>query len=64
MKTFRQMMNEAKKISSFKVKSHKVVVTQNGKKFDVTVDGEKLDTFESQKEAEQGAKDFIGMMTK
>ena len=57
-------MNEAKKVSSFKVKQHKVEVHQEGNKFKVTVDGDNLDTFPSLKEAEESAKDFIRMMTK
>jgi hypothetical protein len=59
MKIFKQLRAEAKKmpagdhVFSTKVKKHAVMVHKDKKGFTVYIDGEKLDTYRSQKEAEK-----------
>lgn len=77
MKTFnqiRQSLNEAIKLSSGEkeVKSMKVgkgkkfpaVITKKGSAFIAYIDGDKLDQFKSQKEAEKAIMDFTKLMDK
>jgi len=77
MKTFnqiRQSLNEGLKLSSGEkeVKSMKVgkgkkypaVITKKGSYFCAYIDGDKLDDFKSQKEAEKAIADFTKLMDK
>lgn len=77
MKTFnqiRQSLNEAIKLSSGEkeVKSMKVgkgkkfpaMITKKGSAFVAYIDGDKLDQFRSQKEAEKAIMDFTKLMDK
>lgn len=58
MKTFTQI-REAKKmpsgdhVSSKKINKHQVMIHKDKKGFTVYIDGDKLDTYRSQKEAEK-----------
>ena len=67
MKTFREL-REAKKVKGevvFKKKMNKieVVITKDAKGFTAYVDGDRLDTFKSQSEAEKAAKTVIKELT-
>lgn len=77
MKTFnqiRQSLNEATKLASGEkeVKSMKVgkgkkfpaIITKKGSAFIAYIDGDKLDQFKSQKEAEKAIMDFTKLMDK
>ena len=39
-----------------------VEIKKSGNRFEAQVDGERLDSFKTQKEAEQGVKDFVELM--
>jgi len=61
MKTFKQL-TEARKTSYVydkKMAGVKVQIAQEKKGFTVYLDGDKLDTYKSQKEAETAASEFI-----
>ena len=60
MKTFQQI-REAKDKSVFKKKmsGYPVVITKTPKGFHLTIDGDSVDTFKSQKEAESTAKQVL-----
>jgi len=66
MKTFQQIrekkMPAGKHVFDKKVNKHSVMVHQDKKGFSVYIDGDKLDTFKNQKEAEKAgiafAKEF------
>ena len=77
MKTFnqiRQSLNEATKLSSGEkeIKSMKVgkgkkfpaIITKKGSAFIAYIDGDKLDQFKNQKEAEKAIMDFTKLMDK
>lgn len=60
MKTFQQI-REAKDKAVFKKKmsGYPVVITKTAKGFHLTIDGDSVDTFKSQKEAETTAKQVL-----
>lgn len=60
MKTFQQI-REAKDKAVFKKKmsGYPVVITKTAKGFHLTIDGDSVDTFKSQKEAESTAKQVL-----
>ena len=60
MRTFREL-REAKGKSVFKKKmsGYPVVITKTDKGFHLTIDGDSVDTFKSQKEAESTAKQVL-----
>ena len=60
MKTFQQI-REAKDKPVFKKKmsGYPVVITKTSKGFHLTIDGDSVDTFKSQKEAESTAKQVL-----
>jgi len=67
MKTFKEL-REAKKLKGevvFKKKMNKieVVITKDNKGFTAYVDGDRLDTFRSQAEAEKAAQTVIKELT-
>lgn len=77
MKTFnqiRQSLNEAiklasgeKEIKSMKVgkgKKYPAIITKKGSAFVAYIDGDRLDQFKSQKEAEKAIEDFTKLMDK
>ena len=77
MKTFnqiRQSLNEAiklasgeKEIKSMKVgkgKKYPAIITKKGSAFVAYIDGDRLDQFKSQKEAEKAIADFTTLMDK
>lgn len=56
-----------KVVKSFKVgknKKYDAVVTKKGNQFIAYIDGDQLDTFKTQKDAESGIKDFTDLMGK
>lgn len=56
-----------KVVKSFKVgkqKKYDAVITKKGNDFIAFIDGDELDRFKSQKEAESGIKDFTDLMGK
>jgi len=56
-----------KELKTFKVgnkQKYGAVITQKGKLFIAYVDGEQLDVFKSQKEAEKAVKEFTDLMGK
>jgi len=63
-KTLRSKLTEAKAIKTLKVgKKSKAVITKNGSKFAVTIDGDLLDDkYKSAKEAELAAIEFADLM--
>jgi len=68
MKTFNQIREAAKKVSGdivFNKKINKipVVITKDAKGFTAYVDGDKLDTFKSQKEAQKSAETIVKELT-
>jgi hypothetical protein len=56
MKTFRQLRESSKPVFKKKMGGYPVVITKTSKGFELTIDGDKVDTFKSQKEAESTAK--------
>ena len=64
MKTFKQLMTEAKVVKRMRVGKEKLKaeIQKTSKGFDAVIDGTKLDTFKSDKEAEQGIKDYAKLM--
>jgi len=76
MKTFKQFRTSLsegaykakpgeKVVKTFKVgkkKKYEAVIAKKGSYFCVYVDGDKLDEFKSQKEAEKAAKEFTDLM--
>ena len=70
---FRQSLNEGLKLSAgekevkrFKVgkKKYEAVITKKANYFCAYIDGDKLDQFKSQKEAEKAIKDLTDLMGK
>jgi hypothetical protein len=63
MKTFKELREAkaptGKAVFSKKVKGIDIAVHKNGNKFTAYVDGDKLDTYSSQKEAEKMANEFV-----
>lgn len=63
MKTFKELreakMPPGKQVFGKKIKGVDVMVHKQGNKFVAYVDGDKLDTYNSQKEAEKMAKEFV-----
>lgn len=55
-------MNEAITVKRMTVGRKKVTITRSGNKFDLNVDGSKLDTFRSMAEADKAAKEFVEML--
>jgi hypothetical protein len=56
-----------KVVKTFKVgknKKYDAVITKKGSQFIAYIDGDELDTFKSQKDAESGIKDFTDLMGK
>lgn len=75
MKTFNQLRESleegykpkagekvVKKFTVGKKKKYEAVITKKGSYFCVYVDGDKLDEFKNQKEAEKAAKEFTDLM--
>lgn len=70
MKQFKEFKEQLELFQEQTVKKYKagkgnkldVEIKKVSKGFEAHIDGEKLDTFKSQKEAEQGVKDFIELM--
>jgi len=62
MKTFRSIrekkMPAGKHISQKRVNGHSVMVHKDNKGFSVYIDGDKLDTFRNEKEAEKAGTEF------
>jgi len=62
MKTFQSIrekkMPVGKHISQKRVNGHSVMVHKDNKGFSVYIDGDKLDTFRNQKEAERAGTEF------
>lgn len=55
----RQRLTEKKSVYSKKIGKVPVEVYKVGSKFDAYVDGDKLDTYKSEKEAIEMAKEFV-----
>lgn len=51
-----------KKYKAGKGNKIEVEIKKSGNRFEAHVDGERLDSFKTQKEAEQGVKDFVELM--
>jgi hypothetical protein len=62
MKTFRSIrekkMPAGQHVSQKRVNGHSVMVHKDNKGFSVYIDGDKLDTFRNQKEAEKAGMEF------
>lgn len=63
-KEFRQNLTEATRGKKYKVGKYKAEIKQEGSKFVAYLDGEKLDKFNSMKDAQKGVKDFIDLLDK
>lgn len=60
MKTFRQLRESKDKVVfKKKMSGYPVVITKTDKGFYLTIDGDSVDTFKSQKEAESTAKQVL-----
>ena len=60
MKTFQQIRESKDKVVFNKTMSkYPVVITKTAKGFHLTIDGDSVDTFKSQKEAESTAKQVL-----
>ena len=62
MKTFNEIRNKmppGTHVSDMKFEGVPIMVHKQGSKFVAYVDGDKLDTYSSQKEAEKMAKEFV-----
>ena len=64
MKTFKQMMNEAASLASYKVGKSKVELSKKGSKVLAKIDGVELDTFKNESEAKAAVKDYMELMSK
>lgn len=51
-----------KKYKTGKGNKINVEIKKSGNRFEAHIDGERLDSFKTQKEAEQGVKDFVELM--
>ena len=59
MKTFKELKEAVLAEKNLIVGGQKIVITKVGKDFKVTIDGEHLDNYGSEKEAISMAKEFI-----
>ncbi len=60
MKTFQQIRESKDKVVfNKKMSKYPVVITKTAKGFHLTIDGDSVDTFKSQKEAESTAKQVL-----
>ncbi len=60
MKTFQQIRESKDKVVfNKKMSKYPVVITKTAKGFHLTIDGDPVDTFKSQKEAESTAKQVL-----
>ena len=64
MKTFKQILNEAAKVASYKVGKSKVQLEKKGSKIVAKIDGTELDVFSNEKEARQAVSDYMELMSK
>lgn len=66
LKEFRQSLIIEKDVKTFKVgkKKYEAKIEKSGNKFVAYIDGDKLDVFKSEKEAEKAIKDFTELMGK
>lgn len=67
MKTLNKLFEEVNLVKKYKVGKKKNVIasiTKNKNKFDAFIDGDKLDTYSSIKEAEKSIDDIIKLLDK
>jgi len=59
MKQFKQLRSDILEAKKMKVKGISIEIVKSGNKFKAMVDGDLLDTYASEKEAEKMAKEFV-----
>lgn len=59
MKSFKQLKANLEESKKMKVKGISIEIVKAGNKFKAMVDGDLLDTYASEKEAEKMAKEFV-----
>jgi len=59
MKNFRQLRESSKTVFNKKMGGYPVVITKTPKGFELKIDGDRVDIFKSQKEAESTAKQVL-----
>ena len=59
MKNFRQLRESSKSVFNKKMGGYPVVINKTPKGFELKIDGDKVDIFKSQKEAESTAKQVL-----
>ena len=59
MKNFRQLRESSKPVFNKKMGGYPVVITKTSKGFELKIDGDRVDIFKSQKEAESTAKQVL-----
>jgi len=59
MKSFKQLKANLEESKKMKVKGISIEIVKAGNKFKAMVDGDHLDTYASEKEAEKMAKEFV-----
>jgi len=59
MKSFQQIRESSKKVFSKKMGGYPVVINQTKKGFELNIDGDYVDAFKTQKEAETTAKQVL-----
>lgn len=66
LKQFKESLITEKEEKTFKVgkKGYEAKIVKNGNKYVAYIDGDKLDIFKSEKEAEKAIKDFTELMGK
>lgn len=64
MKTFNELKESLLTEKKVKVGDQTIVVTKAGDQFKVTIDGEHLDNYDSEKDAIKMAKEFIKQFSK
>lgn len=59
MKRFNQFKDSLLESNKFKLGKYQVEIKKAGSKYKVMIDGDHLDTYSSEKEAEKMAKEFV-----
>jgi deoxyadenosine/deoxycytidine kinase len=59
MKKFQQLRESSKPVFKKKMGGYPVVISKTPKGYELTIDGDKVDIFKSQKEAESTAKQVL-----